>query len=239
MHRRSRLARVLVSAYAQPGRWRVTVKLFWRCGFLGWLSIAGCLFGLPDLQEDIALTCTSSTDCPNDLSCVLPAGLCARPGAACLETNGDELSQLPDGNACTRDYGGAGVCVAGECEQSICGDGLIDTNAGEVCDDGNTDPTDACVACVPASCGDGAVRFGAEVCDDGNRLSGDGCRADCLKLEECGDTIVDEGEECDDATSARQLSRHAKSFSAGRSIAHSTSISASCGSRASSGSGEQ
>jgi cysteine-rich repeat protein len=48
-------------------------------------------------------------------------------------------------------------------------------------------------------CGDGAVNQSEEVCDDGNNASGDGCRADCAKVEECGDGITDTGEECDDA----------------------------------------
>lgn len=37
-----------------------------------------------------------------------------------------------------------------------------------------------------------------EVCDDGNQTSGDGCRADCRKVETCGDAEVDSGETCDD-----------------------------------------
>ncbi|MBW2980243.1 DUF4215 domain-containing protein, partial [Candidatus Woesearchaeota archaeon] len=34
-------------------------------------------------------------------------------------------------------------------------------------------------------------------CDDGNAVNGDGCRSDC-SLEQCGDAILDAGEQCDD-----------------------------------------
>ncbi|HEY1117971.1 MAG TPA: DUF4215 domain-containing protein, partial [Acidimicrobiales bacterium] len=75
-----------------------------------------------------------------------------------------------------------------------CGDGAI--QAGEVCDDGNSDPGDGCAAdcqsveqdfacptpgeaCVSTvECGDGATT-GAETCDDGDATPGDGCSADC------------------------------------------------------------
>jgi cysteine-rich repeat protein len=45
-----------------------------------------------------------------------------------------------------------------------CGNGQID--AGEGCDDGNLDDSDACTsACQPARCGDGVVHAGVEECD--------------------------------------------------------------------------
>jgi cysteine-rich repeat protein len=55
-----------------------------------------------------------------------------------------------------------------------------------MCDDGNFDLTDDCIACQPARCGDGflrshpAVPANAEECDDGNTVSGDGCDSGCL-----------------------------------------------------------
>ena len=45
----------------------------------------------------------------------------------------------------------------------------------EVCDDGNQDPTDACLNdCTLARCGDGFVRAGVEACDDANQVQTDG-----------------------------------------------------------------
>jgi cysteine-rich repeat protein len=54
-----------------------------------------------------------------------------------------------------------------------------------------------CLAAV-AGCGDG-IQEGLEECDDGNLESQDGCSAIC-KIEECGDSIIQElmNEECDD-----------------------------------------
>ncbi|MBK7827600.1 DUF4215 domain-containing protein [Nannocystis sp.] len=70
---------------------------------------------------------------------------------------------------------------------------------GEVCDDGNADDTDMCLAtCLAASCGDGAVQEGVEACDDGNQDDTDACLATCEPAK-CGDGAVQAGtEECDD-----------------------------------------
>lgn len=53
--------------------------------------------------------------------------------------------------------------------------------------------------CLAVGCGNSIVDVATgEVCDDGNTTSGDGCRADCQKIEMCGDAILDDGEGCDD-----------------------------------------
>lgn len=87
--------------------------------------------------------------------------------------------------------GGGGGAV----DTTGCGDGLI--QAGEVCDDGNSDPGDGCSAdcktveqdfacptpgipCVTTVvCGDGLVS-GQETCDDGDTDPDDGCGNTCL-----------------------------------------------------------
>ncbi|MRI91599.1 DUF4215 domain-containing protein [Aggregicoccus sp. 17bor-14] len=84
-----------------------------------------------------------------------------------------------------------------------CGNGRVEPNRGEVCDDGNTVSGDGCSAdCRSLEyCGNGVVdRTRGEVCDDGNTQSGDGCSSDCHSLETCGNGIVDSaaGEQCDD-----------------------------------------
>jgi fibro-slime domain-containing protein len=80
-----------------------------------------------------------------------------------------------------------------------CGDGEINLDPPEACDDGNTLPGDGCSgACVvepyhvcptPGQpcvstivCGDGEVGPG-EACDDGNVDSGDGCSENCKTVE--------------------------------------------------------
>ena len=80
-----------------------------------------------------------------------------------------------------------------------CGDGTVQPELGEVCDDGvNNGALGYCDgACqAPLSCGDTIVTP-PEACDDGNQQSGDGCDAVCV-LESCGDGELDPGEECDD-----------------------------------------
>ena len=113
--------------------------------------------------------------------------------------------------------------------EDLYGDGVIDPDGYEECDDGNNIDGDGCTKgkidsgyicptanqlCVAKACGDGIVARG-EDCDDGNLISGDGCSVRC-RIEEnyrcdnssgksvciegyCGDGIVQTGEECDAA----------------------------------------
>jgi len=79
-----------------------------------------------------------------------------------------------------------------------CGDGNLDVDLGEQCDDGNTVDGDGCSSeCILEKCGDGELDTGEE-CDDGNTQSGDGCSAECTVEHTCGNGIEEEGEECDD-----------------------------------------
>jgi MYXO-CTERM domain-containing protein len=126
-------------------------------------------------------------------------------GEACDDGNlvsGDGCSEACDvepGYACFELSGGASMCSA------TCGDGLVDTGAGEECDDAesNSDTTpDACrTRCVRAFCGDAILDSGEE-CDAGDANSDTvtgACRTTC-KNAFCGDGVVDEGELCDFGT---------------------------------------
>jgi len=128
----------------------------------------------------------------------------ARLVRACAGIAGPEVgscASLPDcvvadaeraGETMARDFYGATPAQ----RQTLCGNGLVDL--GEECDDGNTDPTDACTdTCQLARCGDGIVEVGVEQCDDGNRINDDACSNTCMRTS-CGDGIVQVGEECDD-----------------------------------------
>jgi hypothetical protein len=88
-----------------------------------------------------------------------------------------------------------------------CGDGYLNSIAGEQCDDGNGLNKDACPdgfdgTCKPAFCGDGHVRHlgpHPEECDRGPANSNtkpDGCRTNC-RTAYCGDGVKDTGEQCD------------------------------------------
>ena len=108
------------------------------------------------------------------------------PGYSCVVTNGKS-----------------------ECIKIRCGDGTVDADKGETCDDGNRESGDGCSSiCVvekgwiceqtddgtstcTRTCGDGILQD-HEACDDGNTASGDGCSAQC---------IVEPGYICPDADS--------------------------------------
>jgi cysteine-rich repeat protein len=84
------------------------------------------------------------------------------------------------------------------CTDPRCGDGIVD--AGEACDDGNTQNGDGCqAACVLPLCGDGIIDIPqGEQCDDANADDGDTCTRLCLAAS-CGDGFVQRGvEECDE-----------------------------------------
>ncbi|MEZ4429194.1 MAG: fibrinogen-like YCDxxxxGGGW domain-containing protein [Nannocystaceae bacterium] len=82
--------------------------------------------------------------------------------------------------------------------EPFCGDGNIDADDGEECDNGPENADDgACTSqCLNAVCGDGFVGPG-EACDDGNTEDGDECTNACA-LASCGDMVVQAPEECDD-----------------------------------------
>ncbi|KAK2167792.1 hypothetical protein LSH36_24g12060 [Paralvinella palmiformis] len=55
-----------------------------------------------------------------------------------------------------------------------CGDGIIDRELNEECDDGNDNDHDDCVGCRKANCGDNVRRRGVEECD-GRDFGGKSC----------------------------------------------------------------
>ncbi len=124
------------------------------------------------------------------------------------------------GNSCT---GPSANCVFQVVDPGpVCGDGIIDDDIGEVCDDGNSLPGDGCSgvcqlepnAVCPAEgspchftvgCGNGEREPG-EACDDGNTLEEDpamgevdGCSANCAEVHP-GFQCPTPGEPCIPAT---------------------------------------
>ncbi len=103
---------------------------------------------------------------------------------------------------------GYGFCTE-ECELGPrCGDGQLDEDSPEECDNGTNFDTyasgeDACApGCVrPPYCGDGLLDTGfGEDCDDGDDNDGayGGCNEDCSLAPYCGDGVLNGDEECDD-----------------------------------------
>src|SRR5260221_6900886 len=74
---------------------------------------------------------------------------------------------IDQGEQC--DDAGESMACNADCTARSCGDGKVNTTAGEQCDDANTVDTDACLSsCQLNVCGDGFVLTGVELCDDGN-----------------------------------------------------------------------
>ncbi len=138
--------------------------------------------------------------------------VCALENSVC----GDTVIDAPE--TCDLGGGDSSTCDA-DCTDAQCGDGYVNSAAGEVCDDGDLNGlagrcTVFCDGLYNPTCGDG-IRNPGEGCDDGGLDAGDGCAADC-SVEEgwrcatpeplrpsicnvvCGDGIVLEDEECDD-----------------------------------------
>jgi cysteine-rich repeat protein len=99
------------------------------------------------------------------------------------------------------DTGGQTATCDVDCTHVSCGDGVVNTPAGEQCDDGNVLNGDGCSSTcqteVPLVCGNGVLQA-SEECDDGNTVATDFCTNTC-KNARCGDGIVCStcGEQCD------------------------------------------
>ena len=147
----------------------------------------------------------------------------------------------PDGlcYGCNQGYylvsAGDSCVVSGECDSGMvgdpgqlkctnCGNGALDADTLEECDDGNFVTDDGCSSCVTDAgfvcnrtglepdvcvprCGDGTIQA-PEACDDGNTIINDGCSlclvdagwecAGRLCNKKCGNQALDAGEVCDD-----------------------------------------
>jgi cysteine-rich repeat protein len=101
-------------------------------------------------------TCVGNPDCNDDEACN-GVETCSLGTHTC--TPG---TPLPEATACTLPGGGDGVCRAGACVDSECGDGM--PGPGEECDDGNVVEGDGCDSDCAFSChGDPECR---EIPDD-------------------------------------------------------------------------
>ena len=93
------------------------------------------------------------------------------------------------------------LAFSGVLKQRVCGDGLLNSDLDEECDDGNTRGGDGCSdTCQAEVCGDGLLAE-SEECDDGNDFDGDACLSTC-KTARCGDGFILAGVETCDPPSA-------------------------------------
>ncbi len=129
-----------------------------------------------------------------------------------LDDKGNPIPKFVDENGyIVGGDGSYGGCNADCTNTAFCGDGNVDADAGEQCDEGRKIGDNTYVGglglyggcnanCTVAPyCGDG-IKDPNEQCDLGtaNNIGGyDGCNADCTRSDYCGDGIVNGTEQCD------------------------------------------
>lgn len=111
----------------------------------------GCEAGAPPVLGD-AFACTvdscdegtdSVVHAPNNAAC--DDGQLCNGTETCSATLGcRDGADRADGTFCLGSP--RSICNAGECAESVCGDGIRDIEFGEQCDDGDVDPGDGCDA---------------------------------------------------------------------------------------------
>jgi hypothetical protein len=113
----------------------------------------------------------------------------------------------PDGcnGSCGTCPPGQGCNAFGSCA-TLCGNGVVDS--GEACDDMNAAPTDACVNCQKATCGDGYVQYTVEQCDPSAQEWAGKCDPSCKRTiyTSCpnGETDCSTGSHCATVSVAAQ-----------------------------------
>lgn len=164
--------------------------------------LAGCGDGVQDLGEECDDGAANSDLDPDSCrtDCTLPT---CGDGTVDSDEVCDDGNQL-SGDGCRYD------CSSDE----ICGNGIIDPAAGEMCDNGsgNSDEPNAFCRtnCHFPICGDGILDdLSGEECDDAtanSNLPDSSCRPNCT-LPSCGDGVVDPllGETCDNGSANSNL----------------------------------
>jgi cysteine-rich repeat protein len=98
--------------------------------------VGRCVGGIPLVTDD-ENPCTVDA-CDESADTVLHVAL--GDGSLCV------MPEMPTG-----DSSALGICLAGACGASVCGDGFVDDEELEQCDDANTDDDDGCTtACTPS-----------------------------------------------------------------------------------------
>lgn len=165
------------------------------------VAIATAVMGFGGCASSSVQECgASGTLCPKGTHCAAAQGICISDEETCGNATEDPGEACDDGN--TNDGDG---CSRNCNSDETCGNDVIDTTIGEICDDGPSKKVngvavsgDGCSANCQSreTCGN-RIRDVGEVCDDGNDIVGDGCSQSCQSLEVCGNTFKDPGEACD------------------------------------------
>ncbi|WNG51199.1 DUF4215 domain-containing protein [Archangium minus] len=158
-----------------------------------------------------------SVECGPDLVCP-PGQRCAANQNVCISTDcGDGIRQegeaCDDGNSLDGD-GCSSTCASTE----VCGNGITDKAAGEVCDNGDNPQGECSSDCRSyATCGNGSID-NEEQCDS-RGVDTPTCNFDCT-LAHCGDGYTNEkaGEQCDPKNDAKGCNFNCTLSSCGDSI---------------------
>jgi len=137
--------------------------------------------------EGCVLGCDNPDECPDDGNPCNGDEFCNMETHLCNRTEA-----LEDGDVCGNEP--RMICIAGTCQESLCGDTFIDSGAEppEQCDDGNIVEGDGCendctfTCSTNDDCDDGNICNGQETCDSTGTHT-------CLP-----GTNLPEGETCDD-----------------------------------------
>ncbi|MEN9581018.1 MAG: hypothetical protein RJA70_4027 [Pseudomonadota bacterium] len=120
--------------------------------------------------------CTKAADCDDNNSCNGPE--------ACTDNTCVAGVAEPEATECDLDAVTKGACRAGQCASVGCGNSVVD--AGEECDDGNTNNADGCTSrcawtCASdANCGNGDACDGVETCQLADHTCKAGTPVECL-----------------------------------------------------------
>jgi cysteine-rich repeat protein len=197
------------------------------------LCLAALVAAIPACASNSVSQCEATGIlCPSGMHCAAAEPICIADTNLCGDAHKDPAEECDDGNTkdgdgCSHECkielcgngridfgevcdnaGDNGKCkgCAADCRSfEACGDGVVDTACGEVCDDHNTAGSDGCAGNCKSTevCGNHIIDSEVgEVCDDGdkNGTPGDPCSANCRSNLSCNNGIVDPGEECDHGT---------------------------------------
>ena len=153
-----------------------------RCGD-GFVDEGGGEFceppGAGNCNPDCRLECDGNADCPDDLNPCNGNELCDLDAHLC-----DRTDPMTDGMTCNPDP--RKICLGEVCQESLCGDGFVDSGRAppEECEDMNVTDGDGCdndctFSCeYDWECDDDDVCNGEETCDEGSHVCDEGDDAD-------------------------------------------------------------